>query len=391
LGYYYPGKDGFGLPVYFVQGENNLTLAATDRGLINPYLTWEKVKVANIGGNFSLWQEKLYAETDIFYRMHTGMFATRAALLPTSLGTEMPDENLNSESDRGFELELGSKQRIENLILDVKASFSHARKKREYQELAEAGNQYAYWQSRYREDNGHVSKNPYRWDNISWGYEALGQFQNYEEILHAPIQDGQGNTTLLPGDIRYHDVNNDGIISELDILPIGRSDRPEIFFGLNISAAWKNFDCTLFFQGAANYTYNFYYKEAFAQGGLGNAYEMHADRWHRADVNDPNSEWIPGYYPAWRVEGYSGNTLPSTFWNKSTTYLRLKTVDLGYSIPKELLSKTKIQTCRLYVNAYNLLTFTRKELKDIDPEGETGFGMYYPQMKTLSFGVNVEF
>ncbi|MDR1682070.1 MAG: TonB-dependent receptor [Candidatus Symbiothrix sp.] len=390
-GYNYPGKDVFGSPLYFVQGENNLVLAATDRGLINPYLTWEKVKVSNIGGNIALWREKLYTEWDLFYRMHSGMYATRASSLPTSFGAEMPDENLNSESDRGFEWIVGSKQRIGSVLLDTRASFSYARKKREYQELAEAGNRYAYWESRYREDNGHISKNPYRWDNISFGYEALGQFQNFEEILHSPIQDGQGNTTLLPGDIKYRDLNNDGVINQLDIAPIGRSDRPEIFFGLNVSAAWKNFDCTLFFQGAANYTYYFNYKEAFAQGGVGNAYAMYNDRWHRADANDPNSEWIPGRFPALRVEGYGGNSQPSTFWNMATSYLRLKTVDLGYSLPPALISKAGIQTCRVYVGAYNLLTFTRKDLKDVDPEGALGAGMYYPQMKTINFGINVGF
>jgi TonB-linked SusC/RagA family outer membrane protein len=390
-GYNYPGKNIFGFPIYFVQGENNLILTAIDRGLINPYLTWEKVKVTNIGWNLSLGGGKLYVESDLFYRIHTGMYATRALSLSTSFGGKMPDENLNSESDRGLELTVGSKQRIGGLVLDAKASFSYARKKREYQELVDAGNRYAYWESRYREENGHISKNPYRWDNISYGYEAVGQFRNFEEILHSPIQDGQSNTTLLPGDIKYRDRNNDGVITSLDMAPIGRSDRPEIFFGFNLSAVWKNFDATLFFQGAANYTYYFNYKEAFVQGGLGNAYEMYNDRWRRSDVNNPNSEWIPGYFPALRVEGYSGNSLPSTFWNKTTTYLRLKTVDLGYTFPSALLSKVGISTARIYLGAYNLLTFTRKELKEIDPEGGSGYGMYYPQMKTINFGINVEF
>jgi TonB-linked SusC/RagA family outer membrane protein len=390
-GYDYPGKNIFGTPVYFVQGEKNLVLAATDRGLINPYLTWEKAKVTNIGFNLSVWREKLYAESDFFYRTHTGMYATRASSLPTSAGAGMPDENLNAESDRGLELILGSKQRVGNVLFNLRASFSYARKKREYQELIDAGNQYAYWESRYREENGHVSKNPYRWDNISYGYEAIGQFRSFEEILHSPIQDEQGNTTLLPGDIKYRDLNNDGLINSLDIAPIGRNDRPEIFFGFNLSAVWKNFDATLFFQGAANYTYSFNYREAFVQGGFGNAYAMYADRWRRADPGNPESEWIPGYFPALRIEGYDGNLLPSTFWNKATAYLRLKTIDLGYTLPAAALAKVGIATGRIYIGAYNILTFTRKEWKDVDPEGETGYGMYYPQMKTINFGINVGF
>ncbi|MDR2058432.1 MAG: SusC/RagA family TonB-linked outer membrane protein [Dysgonamonadaceae bacterium] len=390
-GYNYPGRDAFGFPLYFVQGENNPVLAASDRGLTNPYLSWEKVSITNIGIDASLWDSKFYAEWDGFYRLHTGMYFTRTQTLPTSFGAVMPDENLNSESDRGMELVLGSRHRIEEWQLDVKAAFSCTRKKREYQELPEAGNQYDYWVNRYMESNGRTAKNPYRWDNITWGYEALGQFQNYEEILQASIQDGQGNTTLLPGDIKYKDVNNDGLINDLDLVPIGRNDRPEIFFGLTLSSVWKNIDITLFFQGAANYTYTLNYRDAFAQGGIGNGYAMYSDRWRRADVNDPNSAWIPGYFPPIRVESYAGNQAPSTFWSKNTAYLRLKTIDCGYTLPHAITAKAGIQKLRFSVNAYNLLTFSRKELKYVDPEGETGYGIYYPQMKSVGFGITVEF
>jgi TonB-linked SusC/RagA family outer membrane protein len=390
-GYNYTGKDVFGEPVYFMQGENNPVVVATDRGVINPNLTWEKASITNIGGEVILWNEKLYGEMDVFYRTHTGMYATRSQTVPTTFGALLPDENLNGETDRGAEWAIGSKQQLNELLINLKASFSYTRKKREYQELPEAGNQYAYWENRYRENNGHVSKNPYRWDNITWGYEALGQFQSFEEILQSPIQDGEGNSTLLPGDIKYKDVNRDGVISSLDLLPIGRSDRPEIFFGFNLSASWKNIDFTLFFQGASHHTYTFNYKDAFVQGGIGNAYEMYKDRWHRADVNDPYSKWIPGRFPPLRVESYAGNQAASTFWSKNATYVRLKTIDLGYTLPSEWMGKAGIRKLRIYLNAYNLLTFTSKELKYVDPEGESGYGMYYPQMKTVNFGVNVEF
>jgi TonB-linked SusC/RagA family outer membrane protein len=380
-GYNYPGTDIFGGTIYFMQGENNPVVAATDRGIINPNLTWEKVTITNIGLDATLWKEKLYTEMDVFYRSHTGMYATRSQTLPTTFGATLPDENLNSESDRGVEIVIGSKQRFNELLLDFKGSFSYTRKKMEYRELPEAGNQYAYW----------ASQNAYRWNNISWGYEAKGQFQNFAEILQAPIQDGEGNTTLLPGDIKYKDLNKDGIINDLDLTPIGRNDRPELFFGFNLMVLWKNFDLTLLLQGASHYTYTFNYKDSFVQGGMGNAYEMYKDRWHRADVNDPNSEWISGRFPPLRVESYAGNQANSTFWSKNASYLRLKTIDLGYTLPTEWTTKAGIRKIRIYTSAYNLLTFTLKDLKYVDPEGESGYGMYYPQMKTVNFGVNVEF
>jgi hypothetical protein len=108
-------------------------------------------------------------------------------------------------------------------------------------------------------------------------------------------------------------------------------------------------------------------------------------------VNDPNSAWIPGYFPPLRVESYAGNQAPSTFWSKNAAYLRLKTIDCGYTLPHAITSKMGIQKLRVYINAYNLLTFSRKDLKYVDPEGETGYGIYYPQMKSAGFGVNIEF
>jgi TonB-linked SusC/RagA family outer membrane protein len=388
-GYSYPGRDIFGSPVYFVQGENNTIVSAFGRGIVNPSLTWEKVSVANMGVEASFGNGRFHVEWDGFFRRHTGMYFTRT--LPTSFGGKMPDENLNSESDRGLELVVGSKQRINDWCIDLKATYSYARKKREYQELPEAGNQYAAWAGRYQESDGRIAKNPYRWDNIAWGYEALGQFQNYREIIASPIQDGQGNTTLLPGDIRYKDVNEDGLINDLDLLPIGRSDRPEIFFGFNLSVVWKNIDWMVFFQGAANYTYTFNYKDPFVQGGMGNGYRMYSDRWRRVDVNDPLSDWVAGYFPPLRVESYTGNQAPSTFWNKNTAYLRLKTIDCGYTLPQAVTAKAGIRKLRIYVNAYNLWVFSRNDLKYVDPEGESGYGIYYPQMKAVSMGVNIEF
>jgi hypothetical protein len=185
--------------------------------------------------------------------------------------------------------------------------------------------------------------------------------------------------------------DRDGIINDLDQTVIGRSTYPDVFFGLNLGLAWKDLDLTLFFQGASNYSYNFNYKSAFVQGGMGNGYIMHEDRWHRADVNDLSSEWIAGQYPAIRVNGYDGNNRTSTFWQYNATYLRLKTVEMGYTMPKALSRIANIERLRFYVNAYNLLTLASNRMKYVDPEGESNYGYYYPQMKTTNIGINVEF
>ncbi|MCD7937757.1 MAG: TonB-dependent receptor [Tannerellaceae bacterium] len=381
-GYRYPG-----LYSHFVVGDNNVVIGAEDKGLTNPFLTWYEVAMTNVGVDASLWNNKLYMEFEWFYRKRTGILAKRNVSLPSIFGATFPQENLNSDDNRGIELVLGTKQRLGDFQLDVKGTFSYSRARYLYQEQAEAGNDYKYW----RGPDGDDLNSPHRWTNMDWGYTALGQFQSYEEILSAPIQDGQGNLTLLPGDIRYKDVNGDGVIDDLDKTPIGRSTTPDIFFGLNIGVNYKDFDLTLFFQGATNYTYPIGYKQPFVQGGMGGGYEMFTDRWHRANPEDPTSEWIPGRYPALRPTGYDGNGETSTFWNINATYLRLKTIDFGYTLPRAITSKAGMQRVRVYVNAYNLFTFKNSALKGIDPEGESNYGLFYPQMKSFNLGVNVTF
>lgn len=101
----------------------------------------------------------------------------------------------------------------------------------------------------------------------------------------------------MPGDIKFEDYNRDGIINELDEQPITRNGTPEMFFGLNMLASYKGFDFSMLWQGASNYTFTILHKEPYQQSGRGNGYRMYEDRWHRTDMNDMNSQWIPGRFP----------------------------------------------------------------------------------------------
>ena len=161
---------------------------------------------------------------------------------------------------------------------------------------------------------------------------------------------------------------------------------------MNLSAQWKGLDFSMMWQGAANYTYAIQYKSTFLQDGLGNGYQMFTDRWHRKDPSDLNSEWIPGRFPTTRIDSApKTNTAESTFWNPNVWYLRLKNVEVGYTLPKKWTMKAGVQSLRLYVGAYNILTFAPSEVDGMDPEGQALYGMYYPQMKTVNFGFNLEF
>ena len=329
-----------------------------------------------------MWKQKLGIEFDWFYRYRTGLKGTLASTLPTSFGASLPEMNLNSDSHRGFELVLSHRNQVGDFRYDIRGNISYTRKKNLYLEQADYKNEYLNWRN----------NSAYRWENVGWVYNAIGQFQSYEEIMAAPDHDGQGNITLMPGDIRLEDFNDDGVIDENDMQPINLSGTPEIFFGLNFSASWKGIDFSMLWQGAANYTYSIPYKSTFLQDGLGNGYKMFTDRWHRVDPTDLNSEWIPGRFPTSRIDNVPvSNTYNSTFWNPNVWYLRLKNIELGYTLPQKWTMKARIQSLRVYVGAYNLLTFAPKVLDGMDPEGSALFGMYYPQMKTVNLGFNIGF
>lgn len=362
-------------------GNDQIITASRDKGWINTSSSWYTSTIRNAGLEMILWNGLLNMEVDWFYRTRKGLPSSMKNSLPSSVGAELPQKNINSDSNVGFELVLGSVYKTGDFMFNMKANVSYSRHKYLYVEMAEKGNRYELWKTQ-----GQV---PYRWSNIGWGYKAIGQFQSYEEIIGSPIQDGNGNLTLMPGDIKYEDYNGDGIIDENDQQPIGRGNVPDLFFGLDLSVFWKGFDISCILQGASNYVYSLQYRSPFFANG--NGYLMYEDRWRRADLDDWNSEWIPGRFPALRSSNPESNKWESTFWNQNTSYLRLKSIDLGYTIPRKYTSKYKVEKLRVFMNAYNLFTFKSQKLKGVDPEGESTYGLYYPQMKTISCGVNIEF
>lgn len=350
----------------------------TSRGLANPNITWYTSDLYNVGIDFTLWNGLLGGELDVFYRKRSGLPATRVATLPGTFGASLPQENLNSDNDRGFEIALRHYNRLSNGIeYSARANVSYTRSRNEYLERAESVNPYSNWR-----DN-----NTDRWKNIYWGYRATGQFQSYEEIANAPVQDNSGNTTLKPGDIRYLDYNGDGVIDSKDEHIIGRGENPEIIFGLDLAMAWKGFDVSVFLQGAANYNTYFDSELQSPLFNASNSYQAFTDRWHRKDLYDSNSEWIPGKYPSTYASGLKSNRETSSFWLENGSYLRIKDIQVGYTLPKTVLRNAGVENLRVFVSGYNLFTFTKLSL--LDPEAPKGRGQFYPQQKVISVGLNL--
>ena len=377
-GYRYPSGS-------YVLGSGGVTNGAKDRGMPNLALTWYESKTTNVGFEASALSGLINVEFDYFVRKRTGLLTKRQLTLPTTFGQELPVENLNSDRNQGFEIVLGHRHKIGDFTYDVKANFSATRIYNEHVERAASANMYDDWRNNSND----------RYKDIQWGKVCIGQFQSYEEILNSPIQDSNGNKSLMPGDLKFQDWNNDGIIDGKDDQPIGHGNTPRMYYGLNLYGEYKGFDVTLFFQGAAGHEVftSGDFMAPFIQQGLGNGITLWLDRWHREDPSDMYSEWIPGYMPALRPTGFTANAGNNTWTEQKANYLRLKTVEIGYTFPKRWMQKAGIENLRIYVNSFNTATITSRTgiMKYMDPENKDGMFRYYPQMKTFNFGVNLTF
>lgn len=212
-------------------------------------------------------------------------------------------------------------------------------------------------------------------------FVAEGFFKDQAEIDAAPIHTfGQ----VRPGDVRYKDVNGDGKIDSYDQVPCGYARLPEISFGFGGTIAYKGFDMSVFFTGAANSTVYMsgYGLWAFYDGvGQNNVLKEYYD--NRWTPTNPNAK-----YPAIDVGNNPNNFTASTVWLKNGNYIRLRNAEIGYTLPKSVMNKWHISSLRFFVNGTNLLTFDH--IKIMDPESNDGTGAY-PLQRSINIGLQIEF
>ena len=339
-------------------------------GLANPNLTWERMNISNLGFDFSLSNRKLYGEADVFYRERSGIPATRITTLPSTFGAPLPPENINSLNDRGFELNIGTAGKIGLLTYDISGNISWSRSKWDH-----------YEEPVYTDkDQKRIYKASGGWTNRNWGYLSDGLFTSQAEIDGLKFdQDQKENKSLSPGDIRYIDVNNDKILNWKDQVEIGKGSVPHWMVGFSTNFKYENFDFTALFQGAFGYN-TVVNKNPYNQPQYSTL--MYEERWTTTN-NNPNA-----MFP--RLGGSSTNNLFSDYYLKKAGYIRLKTASLGYSLPKQWLNTIGINQVRIFTSGTNLLTFNKLNSFGLDPEAP-GVGNYYPQQRTISFGVNLSF
>ena len=366
---------------YFLDGV--FVTAVGNRGITNPNITWMVAKTVNSGFDVDVWNGLLGVSFDYFVRNRTGRLTTRDVSISSTLGASLPQENLNSDRNKGFELELRHDNKIADFKYSVTGMLSYTRRMVVHREIAKAGNSWLNY-TRYENEN--------RYQGIHAGRAAAGRFQSYEQIANSLVY---YDRSALPGDYLYEDWNGDGRIDDLDNHPIAyeQNATPPIFFSLNMNGAWKGFDLAMLWQGAtmSYIRYAEQLREPMWGHDESNALAFFLDRWHPTEqgVNpyEHTTVWIPGQFAA--TGSLPNESSGHNLYN--TSYFRLKTIELGYSVPRHLLQSVKVQEARVFVNGYNMFTIKNKNLI-ADPEHTSdSYSNAYPIAKSFSVGLNLKF
>lgn len=337
----------------------------------NYRVTWERAHKYNLGIEFGLFNGLLNGNVDVFYEKRNDILTTYQTR-PEWVGVNMAAGNLGKTTNKGYEIELKHHNTIgKDFDYTVGFTFSHA--KNEITSKDEPA-----LMTEYRKEEGH----------------PIGQYYGLVcdgFVTQADIDGGQLPTSTFGdvkvGDLKYRDMNNDGFIDERDETFIGYSDVPENMFALTLGANYKGWGFSIMFQGV-NKVSRYYDAEAmyaFVNGGK--VKEHHLQRWDPAQSEEYNL--ANAKYPLLHYDSYGDhNQRQNSFFLKNGAFVRLKNIELSYTLPKEWIKVVGMSNCRLYVNANNLVTWDHLDgLTDPESNGSNR----YPIMKTVNFGVNINF
>jgi TonB-linked SusC/RagA family outer membrane protein len=342
----------------------------------NPYITWEKSKKTNFGIELGMFNSALELQTDLFYEYRTNIYQGRA-YIPSSMGLSAgASANIGEASSRGVDLSLTYSYINKDYWLRGMGNLTFAKGKYEVYEEPD----YASFGQAYRSRIGQPLA-------FNYGYIAERLFIDENDIANSPSQiafDGGA----MPGDIKYKDINKDGKITSDDQVFLGYPNQPEITWGFGLSGGWKDFDLSLFFQGNARVSFFLEpYKIApftgLNENDVQNLLKVIADdHWSEDNRN------LYAFWPRLAPKIVHNNTQTSTWWMHDGSFIRLKNVELGYSIPKNFVKKLKVESVRLYLTGSNLLSFSKFKLWDSEM-GNNGLG--YPIQRVYNVGININF
>ena len=346
------------------------------------YLTWEVATKHNLGLDFNLWNNKFSGPIDIYKDTRSNIYMQRKHLSQMTGITSQPWANVGKMENKGFDGQFNYNQKFGEVEVTTRGNITYTRNKvLEYDEEADA--------LPYKMTQG------YRWEQAK-GLISLGLFEDWDEIRNSPQQQFG---PYMPGDIKYKDINGDGIIDDNDIVAIGATRVPNLIYGIGVSAVWKGFDLNVHFQGAgkssyfitgpAVYPFGITYVDQFLTwGNILTDLAEPGNRWISREISgDPATENPNAKYPRLSYGGSANNYINSTYWLRNGAYLRFKTLELGYSVPKRYTTKYRMTSMRFHFIGSNL--FVWDSLKLWDPELASGDGMKYPIAKTFTVGVTI--
>jgi len=378
-GYNYPATGGRenGYPNGYFFGDSYIPTMSV-RGTANEQISWYDIYSTNLGVDVDLWKGLFGFTAEVFKRTRDGLYATREVELPATFGSSMPQENMNGDLNKGLEIELRHRNKINDLTYGVLGNMSLTRHMRTTNIHTPYNNSHSAWRNN-RED---------RYSDIWWGYGNGGRYQTLDQINRFHLNNG---VNTLPGDYYYEDWNNDGTVDGDDYYPIATSgNTPLMYFAVSANFQYKGFDLDFMFQGAAMSYVGYGAQLVSPLAWDGNALKHLMNRWHpvdpKANPYDPTTAWVTGQY------GYGGNTPDgnSRYMIQNGAYARLKTATLGYTLPQSWVKRYGMQNVRLYVNGYNLFTITG--VRTVDPEKPSEQdGAMYPLNRTVNFGASIKF
>ena len=341
----------------------------------NDKITWEVAKKMNLGI-----EARLFNMLDIqaeYYTEHRSNILQTRVDLPSSMGLMVtPSSNVGEAKSKGVDFSIDMQKSFsKDFWASARVNFTYATS--EYTKYEEVDQTNTPWLSRI---GWPISQ--------QWGYVAERLFVDEEEVANSPRQFGD----YMAGDIKYRDINGDGIITDEDQIPLGFPIEPEIIYGFGISTGYKSFDFSCFFQGLARESFwidarktapfidtddngSIISKNTFLQ-----AYAD--DHWTEVNRN------IYALWPRLAARAIDNNTRRSNWFMRDGAFMRLKSLELGYSLPQQLTRKAYMQTCRLYFSGTNLLTFSKFKLWDPEMAGE---GLGYPPQRVFNIGLQVTF
>ncbi|TKG93835.1 SusC/RagA family TonB-linked outer membrane protein [Puteibacter caeruleilacunae] len=343
----------------------------------NPLITWEKAKQVNLGVELQLW-EKLNIQADVFKENRTNILMDRASI-PATMGLQStPRANVGEALGKGLDMSLDYQQSFnQDFWMSARANFTYAVGEFKVYEEPDYVSAGLPWLS-----HEGVSLNQ------KWGFIAERLFIDEADVANSPKQsfDEYG-----AGDIKYKDLNGDGVITNLDKAPLGKPTSPEIVYGFGASMGYKNFDLSFFFQGSARSSFwidaraiaPFIDTVGGDTEGDNQVLQVIADNYWSESNRDNYAFW-----PRLSDTANENNLQTSTWFMRDGDFIRLKSLEFGYSLNKAGIKKIGIDRLRLYLNGTNLLTFSKFKLWDPEMAGN---GLGYPIQKVFNIGLQVQF